>query len=268
MFGTDSSWRQGCLLAEKSATTLFPHSEESQNAPMFVVVTHDCDILSPKEKKIEFIACQEISVCSPEFVGAKNPRKIHLKFSNKEDQELYLELQQCNKISVDKGDLESVSADLSNFYLAENEKDLLKQWLAARYGRPAFPNAFEARLRKDIGKRKKLEEEFRKKVAPHANGILAIFFDLNDSRYSELEDGDPYFLKIIFTNEAMEGGPSARKAAESAAIEIEALFASAFDDTEIILESCLAVADTDISLAALRRISQWRLEHLSYEAKS
>lgn len=29
-------------------------------------------------------------------------------------------------------------------------KRALKQWLAARYGRPAFPNAFEERLRSSL----------------------------------------------------------------------------------------------------------------------
>ncbi|MBB5421799.1 hypothetical protein [Paraburkholderia atlantica] len=59
-------------------------------------------------------------------------------------------------------------------------------------------------------------------------------------------------------------------AAEKAASEISELFTSVYGKPEkakeIALESSVAVADTHLSLADLRRVDQWRLEYMSLRA--
>lgn len=96
---------------------------------------------------------------------------------------------------------------------------------------------------------------------------MGLFFDLGEERAVELPDGEPYFLSISVAYDMEKGGQAAREAADKAATALAALFKAAYGtpDTavEIALERCNAVADTEITLADLRRVDQWRLEYVS-----
>ncbi|MHB1565036.1 MAG: hypothetical protein ACYCXP_13310 [Leptospirillum sp.] len=150
--------------------------------------------------------------------------------------------------------------------MPDKEKRALKQWLASRYGRPAFPNAFENRLRKSIGKRT-VEKKIEKILEPESRNLVGLFFDLGEGRNEELATGNPYLLSISVVYDAIEGGSTARKAAEKVAKDLIDLFHSVYGtpetSNEIALEKCQAVADTSITLADLRKVDQWRLEYIS-----
>lgn len=66
---------------------------------------------------------------------------------------------------------------------------------------------------------------------------------------------------------SIEGGPKAREIAEEAANKLKELFKETYGssdiETEIVLEQCTAVSDSKITLADLRKVDQWRLEHIS-----
>ena len=147
-----------------------------------------------------------------------------------------------------------------------NEKRGLKQWLAARYGRPAFPNAFEKRLRKQIRK-KSVENNIAKILEPASTHLIGLFFDLGDERSRELPENEPYFLSISVVYDATDCGQTARKAAEEIAKELTTLFHRSYGapelTKEIALEKCNAVADTHLTLADLRKVDQWRVEYIS-----
>ncbi|MGF6666304.1 hypothetical protein QF000_008037 [Paraburkholderia atlantica] len=132
-----------------------------------------------------------------------------------------------------------------------------------------FPNAFENRLRRKH-KGKTVEQLTGKLLEPYNAHLVGVFFDLDTARFQDLEDGEPYFLRITVAYVATEGGAVARAAAEKAASEISELFTSVYgkpeEAKEIALESSVAVADTHLSLADLRRVDQWRLEYISLRA--
>lgn len=152
--------------------------------------------------------------------------------------------------------------------LTAEAKRVLKQWLAARYGRPAFPDAFEERLRKAVRGRT-VERCLARILAPDARYIVGLFFDLGEQRSQEIAEGEPYALSLSIVYDAREGGHGARPAAERVASALRALFEEAYGTpdtaTEIALDTCEALADTHMTLADLRRVDQWRLEHLSLE---
>jgi len=151
--------------------------------------------------------------------------------------------------------------------LPVDAKRALKQWLAARYGRPAFPNAFEDRLRKSVGKKNTVERQVGKIIEPEAKHLVGLFFDLGEHRSAEVAVGEPYALSISVVYDAIEGGTQARQSAEKVAVLLRELFEQAYGKpdaaTEIALDACEAVADTSITLADLRRVDQWRLEYIS-----
>ena len=160
----------------------------------------------------------------------------------------------------------SQSGTAASGSLARDAKRVLKQWLAARYGRAAFPNKLEERLRKRSGGRT-VEQQIAKILEPDAKHLRALFFDLGEQRGAEAAEGEPYGLSISVVYDANEGGSEARGAAQSVASQLRELFERAYGKpgfaTEIALDACEAVADTYMTLADLRRVDQWRLEYMS-----
>ena len=166
-----------------------------------------------------------------------------------------------------KNEFEKHAARDTRALLPIDAKRTLKQWLAARYGRPAFPNAFESRLRKQVGKKNTVERQIGKVLECEAKYLVGLFFDLGEQRSLEVPAGEPYALQISVVYDATEGSMQARTSAENVASQLRSLFERVYGKpdtaTEIALDSCEAVADTSITLADLRRVDQWRLEHIS-----
>ncbi len=265
MIGRDTLWRQGDIMKDRDAWELgLVKSPDSGNR--VVVISHDCDLPNEGEEFVEVIVGTVVSKPDPMFMSARNPRRLHLVFSGGTDQSLCLDLRFSGRSRVEKGKFSKFRTGETSLKLPDKERRALKQWLASRYGRPAFPNAFEKRLRKPIGKRT-VEKEIEKILEPESLNLVGLFFDLGEGRNEELADGNPYLLSILVVYDAVEGGSTARTAAEEVAKGLVNLFQSAYDipetSAEIALENCQAVADTSITLADLRKVDQWRLEFIS-----
>ena len=260
-------WRQGDLLAGNIAAGpgLDGVGEEGSR---YVLITHDCDLLHPSERFVELIRGRPLT---EEEAGrtdcreARHPRKLHLQFS-REDQSLSLELCFNDRVAVERERFLSLAWTDPGFDLSVGEKRALKQWLAARYGRPAFPNAFEERLRKEH-RRKTVDRHIGALLAPISSFITGVFFDLGEERFAELPGGTPYDLSIFLVYDGEVEGPLARSSAEEAGRSLEDLFSTVYgppsEAVEIRIDRIRAVADTDFSLSQIVRMDQWRLEYLS-----
>lgn len=259
----DINLLQGSILKNKDALIL--GLVESQSNNRVIVISHDCDLYNENEEYIELIVGHIIDEPDTMYTKAHNPRRLHLNFLTKSGEYVYLELQHKNKCQILKQNFIINSYD-EELFLHPEEKRVLKQWLAARYGRPAFPNAFENRLRRKKG-RETVEHKIAKILKPVSPYLIALFFDLGEDRFCELEDVKPYFLSISIVYDAIEGGQEARQAAENIAKALSNLFHETYGTPdhaiEIALEECSPVADTLMTLADLRKVDQWRLEYIS-----
>jgi len=230
------------------------------------VISHDCDLPNDNEEFVEIIVGTTIPKPDPMLASARNPRRLHLEFASEAGEHLHIELRHADRQQVRKDNFANLQSRDKSFTLPTDEKRALKQWLAARYGRPAFPNAFENRLRKSSGN-KTVEQRIAKLLEPASQYLVGLFFDLGEERSVELLDGEPYFLSISIAYDATEGGHDARAVAEKVADQLNSLFKEAYGvpdtTTEIALEACNAVADSIMSLADLRKVDQWRLEYIS-----
>lgn len=266
MLDRDTKWRQGDLLTREAAKRLGLISSDGDDGCHVVVVSHDCDILHPKEPNVEIIVAHVVDKVDGQLSYAKNPRRLHLVYTLPNEQSLVLELEQARKRVVSREHFGQHAKTSYPATLPDEAKRTLKQWLAARYGRPAFPNAFEKRLRKKVGK-PTVERKIAEILEPKSEHLVALFFDMGEQRGVELPDGEPYALSISVVYDATEAGPAARRSAEKVVDELNALFSNAYGEpeeaTEIALDACEAVADTHMTLADLRRVDQWRLEYLS-----
>lgn len=234
-----------------------------------VVITHDCDLPHERELCVEVIVAELVvkePKPDPQLSYAKNPRRLHLAYEGTDAAPLILELRHGDRRSVPKGDFAERAVKDNSLALPVDAKRALKQWLAARYGRPAFPNAFEERLRKLSGKRT-VEQLIAKILEPDAKYLVGLFFDLGEQRGEEAVEGEPYALSISVAYDATEGGSDARLSAERVAGQLRELFEKTYGKpdvaTEVALDACEAVADTRLTLADLRRVDQWRLEYIS-----
>lgn len=267
MLKRDTDWRQGDLLTQQTAAKLTVLNGAVGEAHRVVVITHDCDLPHEGETSVEVIVADVVLVPSPQLSYAKNPRKLHLSYEIAGGQSVVVELRHAERRIVTKGEFEKHAVRDNHVSLPVDGKRALKQWLAARYGRPAFPNAFEERLRKLVDKRHTVERQIGKILEPEAKHLVGLFFDLGVQRSAEVQAGEPYALSVSVVYDATEGGMQARQSAESVAHQLRDLFERAYGNpdaaTEIALDACEAVADTSITLADLRRVDQWRLEYIS-----
>ena len=221
-----------------------------------VLVTHDCDIANDREPHVEIIVGKRVASADGNFTAAKNPRTLHLPYNTPDDREVVIELEQAQKRTIPKTDFCRCQRD-TDLILSDDNKRILKEWLAIRYGRPAFPNAFENRLDKLKNKIAKILG--KPSISQH---LIGVFFDLGEDRGKELEEGEDYCLRIILVYDAQEGGPEARRSAEDAAEKIRQAFHN-HSPNGIILDQCEALADTEFTLADIRKVDRWRLEYLS-----
>lgn len=269
MSDIDEAWRQGHILHHNDAVSLGLIKQDDTSLKV-VVITHDCDLQSTSEQNVEFIVGELVKESSNN-TGAKHPRTLHLCYENLKNNDLNaIQLRHQNKHQINKTRFAGVKND-EDFKLSVEEKQILKQWLAAKYGRPAFPDNFEKRLRSYDNKKIRFEKELAKIISKYSTYLIGIFFDLGEDRFSDLDEETPYVLQIVLVYDIQKHGMDARKNAEHAEREITELFIKYFgnpSDSELIaLESCVSVPDTEFSLYALRRMDQWRVEYITLQDK-
>lgn len=268
MLARDTDWRQGDLLTCEAAAAL-GLIEATDDGRRAIIITHDCDLPHAGEPFVEVIVAEQVvkdPKPDPQLSYAKNPRRLHLTYEGADAALLVLELRHDDRRSVPKNNFSERAVKNSSLSLPVEAKRALKQWLAARYGRPAFPNEFEERLRKRSGKRT-VEQQIARILEPDAKYLVGLFFDLGAQRGAEAVVGEPYALSVSVVYDATEGGGQARTAAERVAAQLRDLFEETYGKPdvarELALDACEAVADTRMTLADLRRVDQWRLEYIS-----
>ena len=266
MLGRDTPWRQGSVIAQADAIAAGLFDETSSSLKRALVITHDCDLTNDRELEVEVMVGDVVDNLNKQFARARNVRRLHLAFDTPSGNQQFIDLQITAKQSISKSLIAGCKPD-GGWVLSDEEKRSLKQWLAARYGRPAFPNAFETHLRKNVSKKETVEDRLGKVLEKVSAHLVGVFFDLGENRAAELTDGTPYDLRITVVYDASEGGQPARLAAEDVVSEIREIFQSAYGPpdaaTEIALESCEAVADLRFPLSDLRKVDQWRAEYIS-----
>lgn len=272
MLGKGTNWRQGQILKHSDAVSLGLVRDEDTHHKA-VLITHDCDLQNndPENSSVEFIV-GEMTTANGSYIRARNPRILHLCFDSPKVPELNsIALSHENKRAISSAMFTTPECDM-DFAISQHEKEAFKQWLAARYGRPAFPNEFEERLRMSKEGYASLMKTIPKCLEKNSDHIIGIFFDLGEERDIELEEGNPYELRIYLVYNLEKGGIDARQHAEDICKKIKAkaieIHGKPEVSTTIALEDCNAVADTEFSLHAVMRMYQWRVEYISLQEKS
>jgi len=259
-----TEWRQGHVLTDEAVATFALVSRAGPGNTIAVVISHDCDIAADPdiEPSVEVVIGRRIEKLGADAHG-KTARRLHIPFLQG-DTEIPVELEITTKTCLPK---QAVLAGKAKGDIALSPEGLvtLRHWLAARYQRAAFADAFEQRLKAKPGK---LSEKIAKAMEDAGEHVLAVFFDVDGGDEKERNGPDDiYELRIVLLYDSTKDEPAAYKAAQKAADAIESAFEAALRQDakwrDIKLLSCDAVSDSAMTVADSRMLKRWRLDHMS-----
>ena len=263
----NTSWRQGCLLTDEAVSSIGILHPESPDLTVVIIATHDCDLtqLPDREPVIEVVVGRKVQKLEGNSTHAKNSRTLHIEFESNEP--LLAEFSSTEKRTIPKNVLVNYEPDI-NARLSPTAKATFQMWLASRYRRSAFPDAFENRL-----KEAKLHEKIAKAVKPFGNMITAVFFDVDEGReVARTEPDDVYALDIILLHAAEPDFDAAEKAADSAKDAINRAFKAKLQDPQSgswkYIELCYidAVSEEALSYRQAKVWKKWSLDYMSLGA--
>lgn len=259
----DTPWRQGHVLTRDAVDKLGLTCPDSPTA-IVVVVSHTCDVVqSPAtEPDLEVLYGRPITTSDGNCTHAKNPRKLHLPF-NIPGGELMVELQAPEKFVLPKKALVDFVPDPDIALLSER-LSTLQRWLAARYRRTAFPDAFDRRF-DTTG----MKDKLTKILSRHGKHIHAVFFDVDDGEEIKREaPEDTYTLDIYLLFDSSSDLKSAKDDVSQARKEI----IKAFQGTLIVegegwqyieLRDCIPLSDEEMSYKQSLYFKKWNLDYVS-----
>lgn len=252
----NKGWRQGSVLPDAFVQSL---RENGSLAPSigeqkFIVASHDCDVTNPSfeaEPDVELLpaAVLDASEKDGNYFWGKSSRFYQLERNSSGGQCIW-QFSIQDRILFPRRYLLASQPDTESA-LTNDEKRGLALWLARRYHRAAFPDAFVDRTRRAAGKlRKPLKDQ-----GHHLTAIL--LFTEDDELPSEL----PYEI-IIYGSMLAEdwSEPRARAAAQELLGSIEASFGEC-DGIEV--KELVLCSEADISLDDLRRLKRWDCDNLT-----
>lgn len=230
----EKGWRQGDILPfhENIAQNIIdqkPTMEHSEKV-MFCLASHDCDIVNDREKEpfIELLQGNKIEKRSPENMNIRNPRILDIQV-----QDLLLRFCIHDRFRVPKDIFLTITRDENN-QPDETTRNIIRRWLANRYVRSAFPDAFNRRLES-----KQFEKLLKSDWMKHARQILVNV--CND----ELGENDEYHISVIV--EVEEGLP--QEIADTIECHVDKAFSSC---KGISIDNLRIAVEDDITLHDLR----------------
>ncbi len=264
------SWRQGDILDEDALEICNLAAANGSSGPVYaVVISHDCDLAASESKEPNaevIIGSRGRKLGGDSF--AKTARRLQVEYQSA-DGPIVLELAATEKVLVPKEAL-FTCAPRGDITLDKQGLNILQRWLAARYRRAAFPEAFETRLRSQrINGKKTFLERIEGILEAGGDHIRGLLFDLDDGADVErVTPTDTYQLGIVVLYNSLRDEPAAAAVASSAAEELEQVFAEAFGSQtgewqNICLTYCDAMSDNAITVAQSEMLKEWRLEHMS-----
>lgn len=254
-----AGWRQGRLVELGDLPALLAASvdrvpEPGETPVRLVVVTQDCDLVGEPdiEPFVEFIVGWEIDAIEPLYQHGRNPRSLHLQTVGEYEPGPSLRFSIHDRFRVAKEALTHMVVD-PHLRLEPDDAQLLRRWIAKRYTRPAFPDAFNTRL---AAVDNRLERLFKSEGGQVVTGV---FLDVPDD---EFVDERPYEIAVLVTaiSDAWED-----RGAVAALDRFEERLSSILDSCNGITVSDMgALPEDDPTLAQLRRYRRLGRDYRSF----
>ena len=264
----ETPWRQGHVLPQEAVEALgFAHTNLPE-ATCVIVISHDCDIANDDlsaEPDVEVIIGCLPTTTNGNFSWAKTPRTLHLE-TIRAGTKVTIELTAVAKCIVSKEMLAAFYPDALHS-LSGHSLSILRSWLAVRYNRAAFPDAFNNRLSDS-----KVDRKLAKLIEPLEHRLSAVYFDIDGGVEIDRSDDSAYELKIVLVYPPGDDPVLAAEVIETLEDAIDKLFEVLHfhQDTNtwhgIELKTCMTISEDDLTVSLARLLTQWRLEHMTLKA--
>lgn len=250
-----AGWRQGSALSAALAENLSRDRLlrwDSSPSDVLVVLSHDCDITNASlsaEPFVEILRLRPVSKRNGNLVWGKNPRRYQFTDPRASPPVIY-EASVHDRAVIPRDRLLGHDPDITK--ALENEtRSRLCRWVAARYTRAAFADAFNHRIESAV-------EELRPLFKANGHLLSGIYLLVVDDELAERED---YRLAIIATMlEEQYADPDCRASGQELLDRIEAIIGACpgvdLGRTELRSETQLSVDD-------LRKLKRWDFDDLS-----
>ena len=252
----ERGWRQGSILPASLVSRLRGHglpAEHNPGSELFIVVSHDCDVTNTDLNAEPYVEVARARIIRKEeidgnFLWGKNPRIYQ--FSGQRGQEIHCELSIHDIVSLPREHLQDFDPD-GHRQLAPEIRRSICRWIAGRYSRQSFPDAFNERVRPVVTQ---LRREF-KKQGHLLSGIYLVVSD------DELDAGEVYKVIVWATMPDEEYEIRDQRAlAQQLVDKIEAAFTSC-DGVEV--GAVELRSEADVSLSDLRKLKRWEFDDLT-----
>ncbi len=251
----DHGWRQGAVLSTELAWQVAaPRFADWGADDRAVVLSQDCDVVHGSydaEPSVEFIRAKLSAIEDAVVRHGRNPRKLQLEV----DAGRFLNLSIHDRRVIPRSALESHPPDAT--LAVEGESlHVLVEWVAKRYTRPAFPDAFNERRG---GATKKIEKELKK------NGKLITGLFLAIDPNEECADGEIYRVMLRVT--------AAKETLATTSVEVD--LARTTKQIADALDACDGIEVVDHQLVSEARFSlddlqyflRWDWDYRSYSGE-
>lgn len=188
-------WRQGSLITPTKASQITDASIDYFNHVVssdtwLVVLTQDCDLVRMIEQEpyVEILAITKQSALPNNAMRGQSARLLHLTINVNQ----VIHWFECNihdRFRIKKASLLGLDCN-STTVLDENELRILRQWVARRYTRAAFPDHFETHLASTKGPVKSLFKSQEAKL------ISTVYIAIDNEEAGPEED---YVIHVILT---------------------------------------------------------------------
>jgi hypothetical protein len=258
-----TAWRQGDLLAPVDAVSLGVIDPEQRDTHRALIISHSCDIASTAniEPEVELLISVVVRHDEATAQNGHSIRRLHLGAEGQLVTE-WVRYGISERSKISKVDLLRYEPWGERRYTGE-QRALLRRWLAQRYARCEFPDAFINWLKESgVGSR---FEDLGKRHSAHLTGI---YFDFDDDSERGNPD-EPYALGInlVYDTDSADNAAAAEQAGE----RLEALFAQRCKPNGqwrwIELTYCDVLSEEVFSLRAARTFRRWRFEHRSLDGE-
>lgn len=259
----DTPWRQGQVLPSEAVVHLELASADAVEGVRVVVISHDCDLANDDldvEPEVEVLVGAVVGALNGNFAGGKSPRTLHLQ-ANRPGGAEFLELVQTAKRHVPKIELAKFlpSAEHS---MDQRGLSTLRSWLATRYKRAAFANAFVARFQVA-----EAEQRLAKLLKSSGDLISFVYFQIEGGHTLERAEGDPYHFNVVLVFTPGDDAEASAERAEALAEKVEVeLQGRLKDPSRMVLKSCFSISEDDVTVGRAKLLTQWRLEHMTLRA--
>ena len=256
-------WRQGHVLPPDAVVQLGLVEAGRADSARAVVISHDCDLANANlnaEPDVEVLVGGVAAALNGNFAWGKSPRTLHLSVQKGAGIEI-LELVQTSKLLVPKTALAKYQPSAEHS-MDQQALSTLRSWLATRYNRAAFADTFVRRLGSANA-----DKRLAQLLNSSGDLISFVYFRMEGGHTVERQDGDPYLFDIVLVFSPGDDADASADRAEALAEKVEADLQGRFEDpSALVLRSCMAISEDDITVAQAKVLTQWRLEHMTLRA--